>query len=72
MLTEAFSWIGSAIATGAAVGSIVAGVVLDEVGVRGGQAIGLFGGGLAALVVIVWAKYLRADPEARRIEPSPT
>jgi MFS family permease len=72
MLTEAFSWIGSAIATGAAVGSIVAGVVLDEIGVRGGQAIGLFGGGLAALVVIVWAKYLRADSEARRIEPSPT
>jgi MFS family permease len=72
MLTEAFSWIGSALSTGAAVGSVVAGVVLDEISVRGGQAIGIFGGGLAALVVIVWAKYLRADPEGHRMEPSTT
>jgi MFS family permease len=70
MLTEAFSWIGSALSTGAAFGSIVAGVVLDDIGVRGGQAIGLFGGGLAALVVIVWARHLRATPRQGRIEPS--
>lgn len=61
MLTEAFSWIGSALATGAAVGSIVAGVVLDEIGVQGGQAIGLAGGALAVLVLMVWSRHLKAD-----------
>ena len=61
MLTEAFSWIGSALATGAALGSIVAGVVLDEIGVRGGQSIGIFGGLLSGLVVIIWAKHLRSE-----------
>lgn len=61
MLTEAFSWLGSALATGAAFGSIVAGVVLDEVGMRGGQAIGVVGGVLSALVVIIWARHLRAE-----------
>lgn len=61
MLTEAFSWIGSALATGAAFGSIVAGVVLDEIGVRGGQSVGVVGGLLSGLVVIIWAKHLRAE-----------
>lgn len=61
MLTEAFSWIGSALATGAAFGSIVAGVVLDEIGVRAGQSIGIFGGLLSGLVVIIWAKHLRSE-----------
>lgn len=61
MLTEAFSWIGSALATGAAFGSIIVGVVLDEFGVRGGQSVGLVGGLLSALVVIIWAKHLKAD-----------
>ena len=71
MLTEAFSWIGSALSTGAAVGSIVAGVVLDDIGIRGGQAIGLFGGGLAALVVVVWARHLRTGSGPHRVESSP-
>lgn len=61
MLTEAFSWLGSAIATGAAGGSIIAGVVLDHVGIRGGQAVGLFGGLLTSLVVLLWAKHLRGE-----------
>jgi MFS family permease len=61
MLTEAFSWIGSALATGAAFGSIVAGVVLDEIGIRGGQSVGIVGGVLSALVLIIWAKHLRAE-----------
>ena len=64
MLTEAFSWIGSALATGAAFGSIIVGVVLDEFGVRGGQAVSLVGGLLSVLVVIVWAKHLKADRPA--------
>lgn len=61
MLTEAFSWISSALATGAAFGFIVTGIVLDEVGVRGGQSVGMIGGLLSALVVIIWAKHLRAE-----------
>lgn len=67
MLTEAFSWIGSAIATGAALGSIVAGYVLDEIGVSGGQAIALAGGVLSSLVVVIWAKYLREDRPPERV-----
>lgn len=67
MLTEAFSWIGSALATGAAVGSIVAGVVLDEIGVSGGQAIGLVGGALAVLVLTAWSRHLKADAPPQHI-----
>jgi MFS family permease len=61
MLTEAFSWIGSALATGAAVGSVAAGIVLDEIGLRGGQSVGIVGGILSGLVLIIWARYLRAE-----------
>jgi MFS family permease len=61
MLTEAFSWIGSALATGAAVGSVAAGVVLDEIGLRGGQSVGIVGGILSGLVLIIWARHLRAE-----------
>lgn len=64
MLTEAFSWIGSALATGAALGAIITGVVLDEAGIRGGQSIGMAGGLLSALVVIIWAKHLEAQRPA--------
>lgn len=60
-LTEAFSWIGSAIATGMAFGSIIAGVMLDEFGVRGGQSVTLIGGLLSVLVVIIWARHLKTD-----------
>lgn len=61
-LTEAFSWIGSAIATGAAFGSVIAGVMLDEFGIRGGQAVSLIGGLLSVVVVMVWARYLKTEP----------
>lgn len=61
-LTEAFSWVGSAIATGAAFGSVIAGVMLDEFGIRGGQAVSLIGGLLSVVVVMVWARHLKADP----------
>lgn len=64
MLTEAFAWLSSAVATGAAMGVVIAGQVLDHIGVRGGQAIGLFGGILTSLVVLIWAKYLRAERSA--------
>jgi len=73
MLTEAFSWIGSALATGAAVGSIITGAVLDEISVRGGQSVGLFGGVLSGLVVIIWARHLKtpkATAPLHHVEPT--
>ena len=73
MLTEAFSWIGSALATGAAVGSIITGAVLDEISVRGGQSVGLFGGLLSGLVVIIWARHLKSTRPSplHHVEPTP-
>lgn len=61
MLTEAFSWIGSALASGAALGFVMTGLVLDEIGLRGGQAVGLAGGLLSVLVVVIWARHLKAE-----------
>ena len=58
-LTEAFAWLSSALATGAALGSMVCGYVLDHAGVRTGQTLGLIGGAIAAIAVVVWAPYLR-------------
>lgn len=54
-LTEAFAWLGSALATGAAIGSIVAGYLIDEVSVRGGQWSALAGGVLCGtLATLGW------------------
>lgn len=52
-LTEAFAWFGSAAATGAALGAMLAGIAIDEWGSDGGQAISVLGGILAIVVAIV-------------------
>lgn len=49
-LTEAFAWLGSAIATGAAIGSIVAGYLIDEFGVRSGQWSSVAGGLVCGII----------------------
>ena len=73
-LTEAFAWLGSALATGAALGSMISGYFLDHVGLRAGQSLGLIGGIGAAVAVAVWAPYLRPKPreelEEQFVEPS--
>jgi MFS family permease len=60
-LTEAFSWVGSALATGAAIGSMIVGVVLDELGLRSGQALGIIAGVASVIIVYTWGRYLRTE-----------
>lgn len=62
-LTEAFSWVSSALATGAAVGSMIVGVILDELGLRSGQALGIIAGIACVLIIIVWGQSLRTAQE---------
>ncbi len=59
-LTEAFAWLGSAMATGAAVGSIVAGYLVDEWGVRAGQWSAVVGGIACGLIATLGWKVLVA------------
>ena len=65
-ITEAFAWLGSAMATGAAIGSIVAGYLVDEFGYRGGQWTSVFGGVACGIIVTVGWKMLR-DPSPEPI-----
>ena len=59
-LTEAFAWLGSAMATGAAFGSIIAGYLVDEVGIRGAQWSVVAGGVACGLIVTFGWKLLRS------------
>lgn len=49
---EAFAWLGTAVATGIAVGTSVGGVLVDTVSVRASFALGCCGGLLAALLAV--------------------
>ncbi|MGI8406321.1 MAG: MFS transporter [Thermomicrobiales bacterium] len=69
-LTEAFAWLGSALATGAALGSMISGYFLDHISLRAGQSLGLIGGIGAAVAVAIWAPYLRPKPREELEEPS--
>lgn len=63
-LTEAFTWLGSAMATGAAIGSIIAGYLVDELGVRGGQWTAVAAGIACGLIVTIGWNLLRTpDPQ---------
>lgn len=66
-LTEAFSWVGSSLATGAAIGSMIVGVVLDEMGLRSGQGLGIIAAAVSVAIVYLWGRALRADRESRHI-----
>ncbi|MCO5218271.1 MAG: MFS transporter [Thermomicrobiales bacterium] len=63
-LTEAFAWLGSAMATGAAVGSIVAGYLIDEIGVRAGQWSAVAGGLICGLIATLGWKVLVTEEDA--------
>lgn len=65
-LTEAFAWLGSAMATGAAFGSIIAGYLVDEVGIRGAQWSVVAGGVACGLIVTFGWKLLRS-PESKPV-----
>ena len=65
-LTEAFAWLNSAMATGAAAGGLVCGWVVDEVSLRAGQSIGVLGGALGAAALVIWASHLR--PQGKDVE----
>lgn len=65
-LTEAFAWLGSAMATGAAIGSIIAGYLVDDIGIRGAQWSVVAGGVACGLIVTFGWKLLRA-PETEPI-----
>ena len=70
-LTEAFAWLGSETATGIAIGTIIVGVVIDELGTRGGQAVAVVAGVLAATVVLVGAGTLKGRrPTRSRPDPA--
>ena len=63
-MTEAFAWLGSAMATGAALGSIIAGYLVDQVGIRGAQWSVVAGGVACGLIVTFGWKLLRSpEPE---------
>jgi len=68
-LTEAFAWLGSALATGAALGGVISGYLLDHVSMRAGQSLGLIGGAGAAVAVAIWAPYLRPKSPEELNEP---
>jgi len=54
--------------SGVAIGSIVSGVVIDELGTRGGQAVGVVAGGLAATVVVIGANTLQGSRKSRQMD----
>ena len=66
-LTEAFTWVGSALATGAALGSLLIGVVLDELGLRSGQSVGVMGSVISLLIIVLLRRYLVADRPPTRV-----
>lgn len=63
-VTEAFAWLSSALACGAALGSLVTGYVLDEIGTRTGQTLGLVGAVGAVAAVMIWSRHLQPPTEA--------
>ena len=62
-VTEAFAWLVTAMASGAALGSALAGVMGDLTGVHGAFACAGAGGLLALGVILLGRRTLHADPE---------
>jgi MFS family permease len=62
-VTEAFTWIGTALGLGVAVGASLAGVVVDEVGANASFLVAVVPAGLAALVVALFQRTLVVPAE---------
>ena len=63
-ITEAFTWLTSALASGSALGAIMAGQLVDEYGVRAGMLNGVAGGVACAVCVTIGWRLLRM-PESQ-------
>jgi MFS family permease len=66
-LTEAFTWVGSALATGAAMGSLIIGIVLDEMGLRSGQSVGVIGSLISLIIIYAFGRYLIVSRPGTRV-----
>jgi MFS family permease len=67
--TEAFTWIGTALGLGVAVGASLAGVVVDEVGANAAFLVAIVPAGLAAIVVAACQRLLEVPEQS--IEATP-
>jgi predicted MFS family arabinose efflux permease len=66
--TEAFTWIGTALGLGVAVGSSVAGVIVDEVGANASLLVAVVAAGIAAAVVAVCQRLLEVPAQNAEAE----
>jgi MFS family permease len=66
-LNEAFTWIGSSLATGAAFGSLIIGVVLDELGLKTGQSVGVIGSIISLIVIYAFGRHIVASRKPVKI-----
>ncbi|WP_231558143.1 MFS transporter [Modestobacter caceresii] len=62
-VTEAFTWIGTALALGVAIGASVAGKIVDTVGANASFLVATVAAGLAAVVVGLWQRTLHVPAE---------
>ena len=69
--TETFAWLLSANATGAAIGSAIAGILSQTAGPQGAFALAAAAGALAGLIVITRRPSLRAELEPASIGTTP-
>lgn len=67
-LTEGMTWISTGLAVGVAIGSAVTGLVIDEVGARGGYVVAISAG--AAAAAVAFAGYRRLTRPALGEEPA--
>jgi predicted MFS family arabinose efflux permease len=67
-MTEAFSWLLTAIEIGAALGAVVGGALIDRLGPAGAFALGGGAGALAALITALHASGLSVRPRTPRVD----
>jgi MFS family permease len=63
VVTEAFTWIGTALGLGVAVGASVAGKIVDAAGANAAFLVATVAAAIAAIVVSVWQRLLHVPAE---------
>ncbi|MFH8366573.1 MFS transporter [Streptomyces sp. NPDC018031] len=71
-LTEGMTWVSTGLAVGVALGSSVAGMVVDEAGAKAGYAVAGVAGALAAVVAFLGYRRLRSAEPAGASPPKAT